>query len=112
MYCNDHGYYIYIISQLKCLLPVPPKTIQITTEPRSVVEGLKATIICKVAKIKPFEGLDLQILNGSLQLDDNGRQDQPKRNSDKETYSVTKTFEVTFTRYVTIFEAYNVINQK
>ena len=83
------------------LFQVPPQLLRIISDPTTLAEELTTVVQCKVSQVKPFGNLEIQLLNGTSQLE--ARLVQEQLNPDGLTVSVTKEYDVIFSRQVHLF---------
>ena len=76
--------------------------ITLTTTPYIVHEGVRTSVSCKVGEVKPFGGLEIQLLNGTTKLQ--GKPLVHAGNSDGATETAERLFSVVFTRYGKLFK--------
>ena len=81
---------------MSILIPVPPESLSMTSDIMPVPEGVQSWINCTIVEVKPLDKLDLQLLNGSMVLPSNGS--TQSANVDEFSFSIMKSFAVTFTR--------------
>ena len=86
----------FIILTLPPLFSVPPQFIAIKTNPSPLFEGHKSVVDCNVGQVKPLANLDIQLLNGTSQLE--GGKLEHIVNEDGVTVSAMMQYDVIFSR--------------